>query len=353
MKTLINNEMKQRNISFDIMKGICIILVIVDHCGGTALYVGDGKMWSMLEHLFLAVFFFVSGYFYKDYSCFVELVVKKANKLVFPFLLFSIITVLTNLLFEDIRISFVEIMKHIIGVMFVWPNYLWFLKTLFLSIVIFYVINNFPINRICKCICTFTVGFVAYYFKEIYPLEGNIYSDIYNNVIVALIVQPFICCAYIFRIIFTKQLELRNYVILFIISLVVWSLSSFGGVFLVIAQVQNNIMLFYISSFAAILCLFSFCSIINLCIPLERINFIVSYYGKYSLIVYGIHITLIRFFLLYINPYICLLCVLSVMPVMIWVFKRLFPAFVAQRDLLIYEKGRVKVDFGAFSLKNR
>jgi hypothetical protein len=41
------------------------------------------------------------------------------------------------------------------------------------------------------------------------------------------------------------------------------------------------------------------------------------------------------------------------MPIMIALLKRCFPAFVAQRDIFICEKGKIKVDFGAFSLKNR
>lgn len=43
------------------------------------------------------------------------------------------------------------------------------------------------------------------------------------------------------------------------------------------------------------------------------------------------------------NKYLIALCVLLVMPGVIWVFKRYFPYFTAQKDLIVYEDGKLKL----------
>jgi hypothetical protein len=47
------------------------------------------------------------------------------------------------------------------------------------------------------------------------------------------------------------------------------------------------------------------------------------------------------------------LVTLAAMPLFVWAMKRYMPAFVAQRDIFIYSNYTLKLDWNAFSLKNR
>ena len=344
-----------RNVCFDLMKGICIILVIVDHCGGilgARTYVGSEKLYAMLEHLYIPLFFFVAGYFYKEYSCFIHFLIKKFNSLIVPLIFFAALYVFWGCWNGYIEISVYTFIKHLIGNVFIWTNILWFLKTLFLSLVIFYALNKLIKKFILVGIVTVSIGFIAYLIKKEFALENLIVTEFYNNLISALIVQPLLYGGKIFKNI-VEHIQLNRQIILLSLILfsIIWYLSSFGGVFLVFARVDNNIMLFYLASFSAILSVWSFCQLLT--------DYVFKYFksveflGRYSIVVYGTHIFCVLFCLKYMNPYWSLLVVLSLMPVMIWIFKNVFPMFVAQRDLLVYERGRIKVDYRAFSLKNK
>ena len=335
------------------MKGICIILVVLEHCGGTALYVGNGKFWSMLEHLRMPLYFFLSGCFFKEYTCFVDFLVRKVNKQIVPLLFIAVCIVVCYVCTGILAYDILDISKNIIGRLFVWTSHLWFLRTLFLSAIIYYGLYKLPLNNLHRFICSIVIGILACFIKEKYPLSEFLITELYNNFIAALIVQPFLCCANIFRSEIMRLYSGRVLFVVFNVSLILWYLFSTGGVYLVFANVQNKVALFYISSFAAVSCLYAICSLLLICNGFEVLRAIVIYFGRYSIIVFGFHPLVIEFCNLYLDYYTTFLVVLALMPVMIWFFKRYFPAFVAQRDIFVYDNGKIKVDWNVFSLKNR
>lgn len=79
-KTASQSTTKPRIQFIDLAKGICILLVLIDHCG-----IQTG-VW--INHLRMPLYFILSGLFYKDYGSFMELVRKKTNNLIIPFITF-------------------------------------------------------------------------------------------------------------------------------------------------------------------------------------------------------------------------------------------------------------------------
>lgn len=71
----------------DLMKGICIILIILLHSsvGFHYDYIND-----MLKNMRIPLYFCLSGLFFKEYNGFCDFVVRKFNKLIIPYIFFRI-----------------------------------------------------------------------------------------------------------------------------------------------------------------------------------------------------------------------------------------------------------------------
>lgn len=76
-------EAKKRIEFIDLAKGICILLIIVGHSGVEVDYPG---LSAMRTPLYLTL----SGLFFKDYGGFTNLLIRKTNKILIPFLFFYI-----------------------------------------------------------------------------------------------------------------------------------------------------------------------------------------------------------------------------------------------------------------------
>lgn len=74
-------ETKKRIEFIDLAKGVCILLVIMMHTDVNVDFPG-------LRGMRMPLYFILSGLFFKDYGGFLNLLVKKANKILIPFLFF-------------------------------------------------------------------------------------------------------------------------------------------------------------------------------------------------------------------------------------------------------------------------
>ena len=81
----INRAESKKRIEFiDLAKGVCILQVILIHCGYSFEPAG-------LRALRVPLYFVLSGMFFKDYGGFISTVWKKTNKLIIPFLFFFLL----------------------------------------------------------------------------------------------------------------------------------------------------------------------------------------------------------------------------------------------------------------------
>lgn len=338
---------------FDLMKGVCIVLVIISHCCvELKVNISGDRINSMLESLRMPLYFFLSGMFFKEYSSFVDFVIRKFNKLIIPLLFFSVITVIPKLIVNEIPCELIAIRRYITW-MLKFGGYLWFLRTLFFSNIIYYIYNRCVqrLNLYIRLLLLFVFVGIGWGVDAIMPLgECRLDNSNFVSIVAALMVLPFFYVASALREYLTNvTISARSILLVFIISLLNCFLFSNGIVDLKNAYIDNNMLGFYVSSFSAIALCWSGCVVI-------KKMFYLSFVGRYSIIAYLTHYPIINV-IIYMYPHINILylisAVLLLMPLMIWMFKTIFPVFVAQRDIFVSENNKIKVDWSAFSLKKR
>ena len=99
MNTIISK--KERNITFDIIKGIAIYLMVLGHCGS------PGHKFIYLFHM--GVFFIISGYFfseknYKSYDNLKTFIKRKVKSLYLPFIIINLFCILFHNFFIHINL---------------------------------------------------------------------------------------------------------------------------------------------------------------------------------------------------------------------------------------------------------
>lgn len=74
------SDTKPRIEFIDLAKGLCIIIVIINHIRPFDI--------PGFQSMRMPLYYILSGLFFKDYGGFVSLLIKKMNKLLIPFLFF-------------------------------------------------------------------------------------------------------------------------------------------------------------------------------------------------------------------------------------------------------------------------
>ncbi len=339
---------------FDLMKGICIALVVISHCYEELdIRVGNEHLWSMLEHLRMPLYFFLSGMFFKEYSCLLDFVIRKTNKLLIPYAFFIVVTMIFKLADGELACELIPMKKHITW-MIKYGGYLWFLRALFFANILYYFYNKLVKNRsnTVKTVVLVGITAVGWIVDSLMPIEGTFRSDYayLTSAVCAFMVMPFFFIAQVLREYITTVniISKVKFVPVLIVSTIICILTSHGGVYLANARVENNPVLFYIAALSSIT------AVCCVSIMINRLWYF-SYIGRYSIIVYLTHVPLLGVIVheqLTHNVYVLISILLLSMPLMIWIFKRFFPAFVAQRDIFKYVNGKIELDKTAFSLKN-
>ena len=131
-------EAKKRIEFIDLAKGICILLIIVGHSGVEVDYPG---LSAMRTPLYLTL----SGLFFKDYGGFINLLIRKTNKILIPFLFFYIASYLLfylfNALFPGLIVSDARGIFDVFTQIQYFNGPLWFLLAIFWDNIIFGAIH--------------------------------------------------------------------------------------------------------------------------------------------------------------------------------------------------------------------
>ena len=147
--TLANVRMKKERIEYlDLAKGICICIVMLFHIKGIVQYemMMDPVLFSACM---LPPFFFLSGLFFKEGQSFRVFLIDKTNRLLLPFGFFYLVTavIMPNILYYGWGVNFQTVIGWESLWAFIWPGEypnipLWFLWSLFLINLIFWVLLN-------------------------------------------------------------------------------------------------------------------------------------------------------------------------------------------------------------------
>ena len=127
---------QERDDTFDIIKGICILLMVIGHCPI------DAVLKNFIYSFHMPVFFFVAGFFFKQKN-FIKTLDTSIRRLVIPFVfVFSIIFVVGYIIdfldcFSIIVFSRIDVDNLTHDILFNEKNPVWFLLALFWCRIIF------------------------------------------------------------------------------------------------------------------------------------------------------------------------------------------------------------------------
>ena len=336
--------MTQGRISFiDLAKGFCISIVMLFHIRGIAtqsLFLDP----VLFTACMLPPFFFLSGLFFKE-DTFGVFLRKKINKLLIPFLAFYLLTavILPYLLHYFRGMEFESVVGWHSLWAFIWPgkypNFaLWFLWCLFLINIMFWgmlrfakrFFQNHQFLAISSMILAFAVvGNYAYF--SLSADIGNLFGAMRN--------LPFFCLGYLAsQKDFIEKVEsasMTNKAICLLLAFIVTLLLYLP---IVHQSLIANTLAYYVCGIAGTILILSLSSMI-VKLPL------ISYLGRYSIIVLLTHGLIIRFSLPFVlrlsgsmNPY-CLIFAFWLMIALSYLIitplcKRFLPHITAQKPLL-------------------
>lgn len=269
----------------DISKGIGIILVVLAHI----LLVGQGNVYIYSFHM--PLFFFLAGFVFKPYKyndikifTYVRL-----KSIVVPYFLFSFASYLYWIFIErtisggfyDPLTAFINIFTSQGAVGFLpFNTALWFLTCLFVVEIIFYIIERtkrfVPIFLVVSSI----LGYMMYLYIPV-KLPWGI--DVAFTAIVFYGIGFIINTR---KITFIKS----KYICVFILCVALvagFILSNINGYVYMAGNSFGNYFYFYIDAFLGIICVV----IISMLI---KTNNVLSYLGKNSLLILGLHIPIKR-----------------------------------------------------------
>ena len=329
---------KKRLEYVDLMKGICITLVVATHCGVCIPhYLPLGFEINMaLINIRMPLYFSLSGFFFKEYMSFSDFVVRKVHKLIVPYVFFAIFPY--ALLFviwpETIPQNTQGIYIPLCLVIEPMNGTLWFLRALFLTYLLYYAFHRISHSwpEVVKLIVTLAVALLAYVGTE----AGNKHLE--NNTLIQWIWLLNIPMAFMALPYFYVAEFLRNHNILsmkFPIWKTIVGVVLFSAICLLTAQPEvsfkelqlPNLPLIYIASLSGIMVIWL------LAVAVNKLPF-VSYCARYSLIILGTQSFFFGVVKQYSNSvWVMFLVTMALAPVTIWIFKKYFPYFTAQKDL--------------------
>lgn len=297
----------------DTLKGLCILLVLIDHSGFI--------LHPILDYIEVPSFFLLSGFLYKEQSFF-KLLNNKITKLIIPYFLFSILFIIPFLCTKDISISISSIIFF-----FLLPanEPLWFLKTLFWAFLIYKLLDllfsKFTMYNLGKIVFLFTIILGAFFAKK-HAFTNNLF--IISCIPQALIALPLfmfgnIIRKYNFIETYYKTGKFRFLLLLPLICL--WVFHAKSNLSLHIAQYNESIIEFYISSICAFLSLLFIFSEFNQ-------KYILPWLGRNSIHILGLHfsiITLLYYFNIN-NNFIILVTTTTVLIPLTYISKKFLPS---------------------------
>lgn len=323
----------------DLAKGVCIILVVFLHIGIEA-YDLPG-----LQILRMPLYFFLSGLFFKRYNCFTTFLKKKINNLIIPCIFFEICYVIPKVLNGTISaeesIQSIFLFKIING-----P--LWFLCSLFSVNILFYWIDRFNKEWLIFSlifICAFSGYMMSIHSYNLYYIGSSLSA------------MPLFYAGSVFhrqnllpqgigygKSLLSRCLCICLAIITFISVIISYQHFNLPNFHISYNSFSGNPPLFYILSLISITCFIIICSMIRW-LP------IVSYCGRYSIIILGLHqilqfnATTPLYWITGIIPDSFGLFIMTILLswLLIPFFKKYFPYFTAQKNVFDWLEKRMSL----------
>lgn len=329
---------KTRIAYIDFMKGLCIILVVAFHIDTEAF----GKPYGfMLQQFRIPMYFFLSGLFFKLYGGFFDFVRKKVNNIIIPLILFLILGTCyylgKNLLASHFNIGQALSLMPLNPVKNNTP--LWFLIVLFEVNIIYYLLQKF-LPRWLTIVAALVLSVIGY----------AVVQSGYNLILyldIALVAMPFFVLGSESRKLglLEKGPHLAVRVALVVVVAVI--LFFFAERINMLHRIYPSYFKLYMLPMLSIMTLVFLCQYIKKPVP------VISYIGRYSIMVLGTHYFLIFPLRAVMNKLlpslagaswsfvIVLVFVIILEYPIIYLLKKYLPRFTAQEEFF-YEGWKIK-----------
>ena len=320
----------------DLMKGLCIILIVVGHVDTALFSALGGNADKMFETFRVPMYYFISGIFFKQYGGFFDFARKKINNILIPFVFFYAFAFIVQMI-----CGFLPECCHFYGE-FHWGYAiqplvqrfwncnvpLWFLLSLFQVNVFYYLLQLLFKRRLIQVVIVLALAGLGYalcfyHIKPIYYTETS------------LVGMPFFVLGSILHGVGIVKPHRYDCWGLLVFPLVLLTLYLFAEEIDIYSQILPPYLKLYALSSIAIVSLFWFCKDIG---QIPGVN----YLGRYSLVLLGTHyvyIPIVRATLGWLGgwhglllSFATLLIVLALMFPTVAVFIRIFPRFTAQSE---------------------
>lgn len=312
----------------DLAKGLCILLVVFHHMA--SYYNWDYSLWVPIQSFRMPLYFLLSGLFFKEYSGFFDFFKRKTNKLLIPFLFFYLLTSVPLTMLVQQK----NLWDTLIAFSTSWDfenGCIWFLLSLFEINILYYTL--FMMFNKHQWFLVFPVMALGVLGLIISPYEIK-YRCFLDTSIVAL---PF----FYFGFVLYRKTSFLRY------EFKLWQdivFIGFSVCFILAFSSQQDFGLNEYSNYYSVYP----CGIIGTLMVLviaRRLKHLplVSYLGRYSIIVLCTHMVvmkvfrhLMRFYVqdesytMWLNFVLTILCMLFIIPLC----RKYLPYFTAQKDLV-------------------
>lgn len=322
--------MSQKRIEFiDLAKGICIILVVIGHCGAPVVIPG-------LEIVRMPLYFILSGLFFKDYGGGYNFFIRKTNKILIPFIFFYLMGCIAyygiELVAPDLLVTEARGILDIFNNRQFFNGPIWFLLCLFWCNILFSQITLNIKKDSLRLLLVALLGFTGWFLGD-----KGIFVPMFIDV--ALTALPFFAFGFYLKkseILYPNKYDKFN--VLFVIGF--WSIA-----YLLTIKTEYRLSLHYNGLEGWSTYIISICSVLAilfLCKIIKHIPF-VSYCGRYSIVLLCVHHMIYRPLMVLLpktnialisNRWSIAIITLLLSVLCIPVCKKLIPWFIAQKDLI-------------------
>lgn len=320
----------QKRIEFiDLAKGICILEIVCGHCGLSIDIPG-------FQNLRMPLYFVLSGIFFKTYSGFRDFIHRKTNKILVPFLFFYILAYIAFYVAMWLVPELIRTDASGIFDVFTQRQYfngpIWFLICLFWTNIYFYLIHQYVNSSVGKLICVLLVSCVGL-------VLGKNVIFLPCMMDVAMSALPFFYFGYLLKktnLLIPNRFDQYNLLFAILLWIIVICMERFfdiGYLSFHYNRYRGIYLLDLISAVCAVL------SILYLCKSIKYLP-LVSFCGRYSIILLCTHHMYYRPLIVVLNQYIptysielsvvitVALCVASIP-----LCRKYIPKVCAQKDL--------------------
>lgn len=348
-ETSSNIKHKKRIPFIDLAKGICILFVVAGHSYLLGSHYNPHFL-NICSVFRMPLYFLLSGLFFKTYKGFFDFLIRKTNKLLIPFTFWHITL---SLILPAIiiwctygRFYFHTIQFHACGI---WNNRdnfnmaIWFLLALFVTNILFYIIYLLSSIKYIKkfhilSLITLSIicGVISYYLRK-YSIKLPLYGG------TVLAAMPFFAGGYLIRKytnILTSAFTWRT-IIAMIICIIPFYFIYHKNCY--IMDMRTNT--FRIDSLLIYICGFAGTFFILFISKLFKYIPLISYMGRYSIIILVTHFPVIRLLRLAYNSMnmhldrplrgiIFFIATITICTLLIEPCRRFLPYFTAQKDMI-------------------